>query len=548
MDLLSNPFQILGASLRDDRQRILELADDMSLVNDADICMEARAELTNPRKRLKAELAWICGVRPSRASELISILGTSPQNILEVDNIHCLAKANFIASALSSYRPESIEDIVKWVLELANQFDQISCEQLQTMLNEERIVSGFPEINDLSSIEAELQERRNYYRTTIKAALDQFSQPELVKAVTDIVDIATDCGQVHGPVLVEDVVDTYEIEAQDFLETEGQNISTLVSLIEEKLDSQVSEQELSGLLDKLINVVRNWDNVAQPIQVLTMSLGREHEASARIANDIRSLAIYMFNEYGMLELSRKLTEMLQEVFAEVVRIAEKSAEDAEALQEIADQREQYLEQAKKQEEEWRREVTYEADVGAIFKDKLKISPDGIEWKGRKWPLEKITRVRWGATKHSVNGIPTGTTYKIFWGTDADGYSLELKKGATFTNFIDRLWKTVGVRLLTEFLEDLGNGKQFKFGSATICDEGVELIRRKFFGSDEKIFCTWNELVIWNGGGSFCIGKKGDKKLTEGFSYQDQNNIHILEAAIRAFWKRGGHKLSSLLEQ
>ena len=73
MDLLSNPFQILGASLRDDRQRILELADDMSLVNDADICMEARAELTNPRKRLKAELAWICGVRPSRASELISI-------------------------------------------------------------------------------------------------------------------------------------------------------------------------------------------------------------------------------------------------------------------------------------------------------------------------------------------------------------------------------------------------------------------------------------------------------------------------------------------
>ena len=111
-----------------------------------------------------------------------------------------------------------------------------------------------------------------------------------------------------------------------------------------------------------------------------------------------------------------------------------------------------------------------------------------------------------------------------------------------------MWKTVGVRLLTEFLEDLGNGKQFKFGSATICDEGVELIRRKFFGSDEKIFCTWNELVIWNGGGSFCIGKKGDKKLTEGFSYQDQNNIHILEAAIRAFWKRGGHKLSSLLEQ
>ena len=56
MDLLNNPFRILGASLRDNRQKILELADDMSLVNDADLCMEARAELTNPRKRLKAEM------------------------------------------------------------------------------------------------------------------------------------------------------------------------------------------------------------------------------------------------------------------------------------------------------------------------------------------------------------------------------------------------------------------------------------------------------------------------------------------------------------
>ncbi len=548
MDLLNNPFHILGASLRDNRQKILELADDMSLVNDADLCMEARAELTNPRKRLKAEMAWLCGTRPSRTSELVSILHSSPYDVLKVNNLHSLAKANLLASALNKYKPRLVENAVEWILELAKQFDLIECEQLRIMLNEERVVSGFPEINDNFLIESELQERRNYYRQTIKASLDHLAPTDLVKAVTKIVDCATDYGQIHGPVLVEDIVDTYEIEAQDFLETEGQNISKLVGLIEEKLDNQVSEQELFGLVDKLINVVRNWDNVAQPIQVLTMSLGREHEASGRIANDIRSLAIYMFNEYGMLELSKKLTEMLQEVFAEVVRIAEKSAEDAEALQEIADQRELYLEQAKKQEAEWRREVTYEADVGAIFKDKLKISPDGIEWKGRKWPLEKITRVRWGATKHSVNGIPTGTTYKIFWGTDSDGYSLELKKEATFTNFIDRLWKTVGVRLLTEFLEDLGNGKQFKFGSATICDEGVELIKRKFFGSDERIFCSWDELLIWNGGGSFCIGKKGDKKLVEGFSYQDQNNIHILEAAIRAFWKKGGHKLSSLLEQ
>jgi len=32
------------------------------------------------------------------------------------------------------------------------------------------------------------------------------------------------------------------------------------------------------------------------------------------------------------------------------------------------------------------------------------------------------------------------------------------------------------------------------------------------------------------------------------SYIDDNNTHILEAAMQAFWKRGGYKLSSLLTQ
>jgi hypothetical protein len=54
------------------------------------------------------------------------------------------------------------------------------------------------------------------------------------------------------------------------------------------------------------------------------------------------------------------------------------------------------------------------------------------------------------------------------------------------------------------------------------------------------------LVIWNGAGVFCIGKKEDKKLAAAFSYQEEDNIHVLEAAIRMFWKRGGDRLSCLL--
>lgn len=547
MDLLDNPFHTLGASPRDSRKRILELADDLSLIGEEEQCMEARSDLTNPRKRLKAEIAWILGVRPTLASELLSKLQTSPREAINVGNLHSLAKANLIASALPNLKPENAEQAVEWILELSQQFEIIEKDKVLSLINEERVVSGFPEVSDPKSVESELEERRVFFRKAIKKVLDHLSSDELVRAVTKVVDIATNEGQVHSPVLIEDIVDTYEIEAQEFLQNEGESILALVALIERKLEEEISDEQLFPLIDKLNSVVRNWDAVAQPIQVLTMSLGKEHEASRKLASEVRGLAIHMFNDYGKLDHSRKLTEMLQEVFAEVVQVAEQTAEDADALEDIAEQREQHLENAKAQEEEWRRQVTYETEVGAVFKDKLRISPDGVEWKGKTWPLDDIQNVRWGATKNSVNGIPTGTTYSIYWGDGSSGVNLELRKEATFSNFVDRLWKTVGVRLLTEFLEELGKGKSFRFGSAIFRDDGVELEKKKFFSSNERIFCKWNELQIWNGGGSFCIGKSDDKKLAEGFSYQEENNIHILEAAIRAYWKRGGGTLSSLLQ-
>ena len=109
------------------------------------------------------------------------------------------------------------------------------------------------------------------------------------------------------------------------------------------------------------------------------------------------------------------------------------------------------------------------NVGMMFKDKLRISPDGVQWKGSKIPLEEIKRVRWGGTSHSLNGIPTGTTYNIFVGGEHGGTTIALRKQQIYSTFVDRLWKTVGVRLLTEMLEGLRAGKRYRFGTAVVTD-------------------------------------------------------------------------------
>ena len=546
MDLLQNPFHIINASPRDNRRRIMELADERSLLLDSNECMEARSELTNPRKRLSAEVAWLPGIGPKRAGEVLSLIESSPTKLLAVDNLSSIARANLLASGLARLQDHNADDVAEWILEISWAFDDIDPEEVSVIINEERVVSGFPEVSDLSAVETEIQERRRHYRQVIKSALDNLSPKELVEAVTVAVESATDDGEEHGPILIADLIDSYEVEAQVFLDKEEGNIKALVEKLRAAVDAERSDSTLAPMVNQLIQVVKNWDTVAQPIQVSTKSRGLDHDASHRVAGLVRGLAIHMFNEHGKLDFSQQLTNMLQEVFAEVGEVAERTAEDADALGEIAEQRVRLIEDAKNKAEEWRREITYEADVGAIFKDKLRISPEGIEWKGRRWDLDSISRVRWGGTRHSVNGIPTGTTYSIIFGNGSNYASIELKKEATYSNFIDRLWRAVGVRLLTEYLEGLRDGKKYRFGSAVMSDHGMELERKKLFGSNERVFCRWGELVIWNGAGVFCIGKKEDKKLAAAFSYQEEDNIHVLEAAIRMFWKQGGDRLSCLL--
>jgi len=547
MDLLQNPFHILTTSPRDNRRKIMELADERSLLFDSNLCAQARSELTNPRKRLTAEVAWLPGLGPKRVGELLATLERTPSDLLSVDKLTSIARANLLAAGLSRLVDHPPNNIAEWILEISWAFEDVDPEELSVIINEERVVSGFPEVTDFSALETEIQERRRYYKQIINNVLDNLSAKKLVEAVTVAVETATDVGEEHGPILIADLVDSYEVEAQEFLKREEEIINSLVKNLREAVESKRSDTVLTPMVNRLISVVKNWDCVAQPIQVSTKSRGLDHEASRRVAWEIRSLAVDMFNEHNRLEFSQQLTNMLQEVFAEVVDVAERTAEDADTLDEIAEERVRLIETSKTREEEWRREITYEADVGAIFKDRLSISPEGIIWKNRRWSLDSITRIRWGGTRHSVNGISTGTTYKIFFGNSSNYESIELKKETTYSNFIDRLWRAVGIRLLTEYLEGLKNGKEIIIGSACVRDEGMVLQKNKLFGANEIKFCGWDDLRIGNGGGTFFIRHKNDKKLAAVFDYQAEDNIHVLEAMIRMFWKRGGNKISELLE-
>ena len=487
-------------------------------------------------------MAWLPGVSPRKTSQLVESLLQDPMAIREESGLPTLAHLNLLAAAFEFVDGEhDADDLAGFIMETAYLAEELSPEDVLRDINEDRVASGFPEVRALDQIEGELTERKRYYRGSIKDALDRLPPMTLIQVMTETVDGVTSGGADHAPGLIDDLVDSYEVETQGILQKEAENVNKLIKAVREWASS--GETVVKPYVEKLDSIARNWDKIAQPIQLSAKARGIVHEASRELAYEIRSLAIDLFNKHGMLAHSQRLTGLIQELFSEVPEIADRAEEDADALSDIFQQRQK----ASAHKDEWAREITYRAEIGVMFKDTLSISPDGVSWKGQSFPLDSITRVRWGGVSHSINGIPTGTTYTIAFGDRNSEAIVELKKQDIYGTFIDKLWRAVCVRLLTEMLEALKDGRDLHFGDALLHDDGITLLKRKFLGSNERVRYSWGEVHVWGADGSFCIGAKDDKKVNAGISYIHGANTHILEQAIRmAFKKPGLRRLSDLL--
>jgi hypothetical protein len=540
ISLKSNPFLVLQVTTRDNGRKIVEAAEERSLFIEHDLCQKARSELTNPRTRLSAEVAWMPGMAPRMIETIIRTLEENPVNVREEAGLPELAKANLMAAAIELVKDdESVDSIAEFIRNFCWVVESIDPEKVMRDINEDRAISGFPGVRSLDAIEEELAERRKFFRSILKSLLDQMDPNKLVETMTQAVEVATDGGEDHGPALLDDLVDSYEIETQGFLQKEYENISALVNSAKEIAPR--GESAVSVILDKLERVACNWNRIAQPIQVSTKSRGIVHRQSRDVAYELRGLGVDLNNEHGMLQQAHRMTELLRKIFAEVPDVAERLEEDAEAIASLRRQ----AEQREKDNAEWARSITFRAEVGLMFKNELSISPDGIRWKGNRFPLESITRVRWGGIRRSVNGVPTGTDFTVAFGDNYAEQAIQLRKEATYNGFTQALWRAVCVRLMVEMLQALSNGRSFSFGDIAVQDSAVTLTRHKFLGN-ERVQLTWHDVKVWSAGGSFIVGHKDDKKVYGSASYINSVNTHLLEHIIRGGFKEGVHKLSDYL--
>ena len=332
MELLQNPFHILGATTRDSRQRIIELAQEANLLSDTDECDTARDILIHPKKRIEAEVAWLPGFDAFDTDKVLKQLKSTDDQLLHfIDPTH-IALTNILVARLSRLPKHTADTCVDRILAIAKASEAINPEKVRTTFNADRSSAGFPQINDMTTIEEAIYTQKKHYRSVITGVMEKIDVIERAQMMTTLVEKAIGNQLSRCPPLIDDLVTSYENGVKQTLENKQQLIETQDKHIRDTANINFSEYTLTRAVNQLIDTVKEWDTIAQPIQLSKRSRGERHNESFIIAEQCRDLAATLFLEQKNYDMARKIINMLQDAFAEVPELLAHIDADAEALE------------------------------------------------------------------------------------------------------------------------------------------------------------------------------------------------------------------------
>ena len=330
MDLFKNPFYTLGATPRDDKYKIIELAEERSLLSDANEYREAKDILITPRRRASAEVAWLPGVDPSFYGLLFRYLESANEELPNI-TMAPIASANLRATKLSKHPGLSSSDIVEWILEITHKSEVIQPAEVREVLNDDRSVARFSEAAE-PDVDDAIRNQKRYYSETATSVLENLSVNARARVMTLLLETTTSNGRYQCPMLIKNLIPAYQLSVQESLEQKKRIIEAQDERFRAMADVENPDTVLSPIVDQLLESLQEWDTLVQPIQLSRQSTGQRHDVSFEMARRFRQLAADLFFTHRKPDFSRKILNTLEGVFSEVPEIVEQIVEDLNALE------------------------------------------------------------------------------------------------------------------------------------------------------------------------------------------------------------------------
>lgn len=531
MTIKENPFYILGATTRDSRQKIQELVDEKSLSLDMSVCTEARAVLTNPRRRLSAELAWFPGVSIRQTKTIIKELEDKELSAETLDHLSSLAGVNVVLSYLDSGVKLTTKNLENAIFTLARSYESIKPETVMNIINEDRTISGFPEVTDLSVIQEELTELKNNAIHVLQQAISSLSLETANKIMLHLMERAQKEKSTYS--LLDDVIDqVYVMIVQKDKDSIESKVIEAIKKLEDAMDKKAtSKTTLNKLADELLEELETFDNIMQPIQLSTQKRGLEHDITREIAHKVEDLTVTIIKKTRDFALAEKIMKRTKELFVEVGSVNESLSMGLDAINKI-----------QQDDKAFEESIKYKYTKNSFWGGSTTLSLDSkhIVYGDTKYNTDDITHIRYGTTKRYQNGVYMGTDTFVGFGTDETDTRITMLSEDEFFKFIDCLMKAVGIRIIQAMVDQLARGKSL-YGF--IYDDKVKLAKDNAFAPTEFKTFKWSDVMAGMQSGFLIIMAKSDTKYKVTLGLQDVENAPLLGLMLDRFLKLGEKKIT-----
>lgn len=309
MEVNENAFDLLGVTPEDGIARINDAKDDKSWVDEPNESMyeAARETLTNPRKRLQAEVPWFL----KNSNSAFSLMN-------EVQNC----------------RGTDIRLVVQKVVALDDEYKQALQEESLNDIYTDIIIS-----RKKAGISADIEQ------DDIEEALSQLLE-EGAKAAIDTLlrkcstQEAAQIGNVIAKEMIQPGIGKYPKKYGDcirfFIDLYNMKVQNELDTRSEKIQQDIEAAKVYtsvAQLSPLFQEIEWFDYLAQPLQLYFEDQGQadKQSQSEDIAGSLRKLSLFYHNERQLTELGIAVTEKAMQVFAENPKVLQQLQEDDEIL-------------------------------------------------------------------------------------------------------------------------------------------------------------------------------------------------------------------------
>lgn len=309
MEVNENAFDLLGVTPEDGIARINDAKDDKSWVDEPNESMyeAARETLTNPRKRLQAEVPWFL----KNSNSAFSLMN-------EVQNC----------------RGTDIRLVVQKIVALDDEYKQALQEESLNDIYTDIIIS-----RKKAGISADIEQ------DDIEEALSQLLE-EGAKAAIDTLlrkcstQEAAQIGNVIAKEMIQPGIGKYPKKYGDcirfFIDLYNMKVQNELDTRSEKIQQDIEAAKVYtsvAQLSPLFQEIEWFDYLAQPLQLYFEDQGQadKQSQSEDIAGNLRKLSLFYHNERQLTELSIAVTEKAMQVFAENPKVLQQLQEGDEIL-------------------------------------------------------------------------------------------------------------------------------------------------------------------------------------------------------------------------